>query len=108
MNADVVLCDVPCSGLGVINKKPEIKYKTPDEISKMPEIQFKILSCCADYAKPGGTLVYSTCTLNKKENEDIIDKFLSENKNFEPAYIKTFFPFEQKTDGFFIAGMKRL
>ena len=111
--ADVVLCDVPCSGLGAISKKPEIKYKTLAEISKMPEIQSKILSCSSEYVKPGGTLVYSTCTLNKKENEEVTYKFLSEHDDFEISEIKTFFPFdkidkiEQKTDGFFVAKMKR-
>ena len=106
--ADVVLCDVPCSGLGVINKKPEIKYKTFDEISELPKLQFNILSACSGYVKPGGTLVYSTCTLNKNENEEVIDKFLSENKNFECVNMKTFFPFERKIDGFFLAKMKKI
>ena len=105
--ADVVLCDVPCSGLGVIGKKPEIKYKTLAEISKMPEIQSKILANCANAAKPGGNLIYSTCTLNKKENEDVVQRFLGENKDFELIYTETFFPFEQETDGFFVAKMKR-
>ena len=107
IKADAVLCDVPCSGLGVISKKPEIKYKTLDEISKLPELQAKILLSCADYVKPGGTLVYSTCTLNKKENEEITDRFLRENKNFERVETKTFFPFDGKIDGFFLAKMKR-
>ena len=106
--ADVVLCDVPCSGLGVINKKPEIKYKKPDEISKLPELQYNILSACFDYVKLGGILIYSTCTLNKKENEEIVEKFLNENKNFELIKTKTFFPFERKIDGFFLAKMKRI
>ena len=105
--ADIVLCDVPCSGLGVISKKPEIKYKTPDEISKLPELQYKILSACSNYVKPDGTLVYSTCTLNKKENEEVVKKFLDENKNFECVNTKTFFPFERKIDGFFLAKMRR-
>ena len=107
-SADVVLCDVPCSGLGVISKKPEIKYKTLQEISELPELQFKILSACSDYVKPGGILVYSTCTLNKKENEEVTDRFLNENKNFECMNIKTFFPFERKIDGFFLVKMKRI
>ena len=107
LKADVVLCDVPCSGLGAISKKPEIRYKTQGEISKMPEIQFKILSRCSDYVKPGGTLIYSTCTLNKKENEEVAHKFLGGHKNFEIMKFATLFPFEQQTDGFFIAKMKR-
>ena len=106
-SADIVLCDVPCSGLGVINKKPEIKYKTLEEISKLPKLQYKILSECSNYVKPGGTLVYSTCALNKKENEEVVYRFLSENKNFECADIQTFFPFE-RIDGFFFVKMKRI
>jgi 16S rRNA (cytosine967-C5)-methyltransferase len=91
-----------------MGKKPEIKYKSGEEISKLPELQFRILSACSHYVKPGGTLVYSTCTLNRKENEEVIDKFLGENKNFECAGIKTFFPFERKIDGFFLVKMKRI
>ena len=106
-NADIVLCDVPCSGLGVISKKPEIKYKTLEEISKLPKLQYKILSACSNYVKPGGTLVYSTCTLNKRENEEVVYGFLDENKNFECADIQTFFPFE-RIDGFFLVKMKRI
>ena len=106
--ADVVLCDVPCSGFGVINKKPEIKYKTIDEISELPKLQFNILSTCSNYVKPGGTLIYSTCTLNKKENEEVAEKFLNENRNFKCENIKTFFPFERKIDGFFLVKMKRI
>ena len=106
--ADAVLCDVPCSGFGAIGKKPEIKYKTQSEISKLPKLQLKILSASANYVKSGGTLVYSTCTLNKEENEGIIEKFICENKNFEQIYSHTFFPFERETDGFFIVKMKRI
>ena len=106
--AEIVLCDVPCSGLGVTAKKPEIKYKTTGEISKLPELQFKILQACSDYVKPGGTLIYSTCTLNKKENEEVADRFLNANKNFECGKIKTFFPHERKIDGFFLVKMKRI
>ena len=106
--ADIVLCDIPCSGLGVINKKPEIKYKTFEEISELPELQFNILSACSDYVKSNGTLIYSTCTLNKKENEEVANKFLSANKNFECINMKTFFPFERKIDGFFLVKMKRI
>ena len=108
LKADAVLCDVPCSGLGVTGKKPEIKYKTLDEISKLPELQYKILSVCSGYVKLNGTLVYSTCTLNKKENEEIIEKFLNKNKNFKCVKTQTFFPFERKIDGFFLAKMTRI
>ncbi|MCL1793675.1 MAG: 16S rRNA (cytosine(967)-C(5))-methyltransferase RsmB [Oscillospiraceae bacterium] len=107
IKADVVLCDVPCSGLGTITKKPEIKYKTIDEISKMPKIQHEILRAGSNHVKPGGTLIYSTCTLNKKENEEVACKFAGENESFKIEYTETLFPFKQKTDGFFIAKMKR-
>ncbi|MCL2158045.1 MAG: 16S rRNA (cytosine(967)-C(5))-methyltransferase RsmB [Oscillospiraceae bacterium] len=105
--ADAVLCDVPCSGLGTVSKKPEIKYKTLEEISDLPKTQLAILSACSNYVKPGGALMYSTCTLNKKENEEVADRFLSENKDFSCDAQKTFFPFEHGTDGFFYAKLKR-
>ncbi len=110
-SADRVLCDVPCSGLGVIAKKPDLRHKSPDDISRLPEIQYKILCNGASYVKNGGTLVYSTCTLNKKENEDVAEKFLSEHPEFSPCGdgmyeskpMMTFFPDEHGTDGFFVA-----
>jgi 16S rRNA (cytosine967-C5)-methyltransferase len=104
--ADCVLCDVPCSGLGVIEKKPEIKYKTLDEIRHLPELQYEILTNCSGYLKNGGVLVYSTCTLNKKENEEIIYKFLEKHDKFTLENMQTFFPFERKIDGFFLAKMR--
>ena len=82
-SADVVLCDVPCSGLGIIRKKPEIRFKNPDEIRTLPEIQARILANCAQYVKKGGTLVYSTCTILQRENEDVVRAFLTENPEFE-------------------------
>ncbi|MGN0464202.1 MAG: 16S rRNA (cytosine(967)-C(5))-methyltransferase RsmB [Acutalibacteraceae bacterium] len=111
--ADRVLCDVPCSGLGVIRHKPEIKYKPLDDFKHLPEIQYGILSNAAAYVKKGGRLVYSTCTLNKKENDAVCDKFLLEHPEFEciqPLKIKTFgdryytlMPHINGCDGFFIA-----
>ncbi len=109
--ADRVLCDVPCSGLGVIAKKPDLRHKSPSDISRLPEIQYKILCNGASYLKDGGTLVYSTCTLNRAENEDIVSRFLSEHPDFSPledeifggAPYKTFFPDLDGTDGFFAA-----
>ncbi len=109
--ADRVLCDVPCSGLGVIAKKPDLRHKSPDDISRLPEIQYKILCNGASYLKNGGTLVYSTCTLNKAENEEIAERFLNEHPEFSPCSegmyegrsILTFFPDEHGTDGFFVA-----
>ena len=113
--ADAVLCDVPCSGLGIIAKKPDIRYKTYEEIERLPEIQRQILCQSAKYVKPLGILVYSTCTLRKAENEDNIRFFLENNKNFELAKdafgtegMKTFFPHKDGTDGFFAAKLIRV
>lgn len=115
--ADAVLCDVPCSGFGIIGKKPEIKYKDPDETKKLPEIQLNILNNGSRYVKVGGRLVYSTCTLSKSENEKVCKKFLSQNNNFisvkplneyfDEEYI-TLMPHKNGTDGFFIACFERI
>jgi len=101
--ADVVLCDAPCSGLGVIRRKPEIRYKKKDEISELPEIQKKLLDNAKNYVKSGGKLVYSTCTLNPAENEDIADRFAGENRDFRLIETRTFIPGETDGDGFFYA-----
>ncbi len=114
--ADRVLCDVPCSGLGIIRRKPEIKYKSLDSLSELPEIQYKILSIASDYVKPSGTLVYSTCTLLKRENEEVCERFLKNNADFNLAspladvstdkYL-TLLPHKNGGDGFFIAAFER-
>ncbi|HHZ06217.1 MAG TPA: 16S rRNA (cytosine(967)-C(5))-methyltransferase RsmB [Clostridiales bacterium] len=122
--ADKVLCDVPCSGLGIIRRKPEIRYKKDTGIDTLPQLQYDILSSCSDFVKVGGTLVYSTCTLNKKENNNNADKFLQEHPNFapvpidlgdmvkrvidEPANQLTLFPNPQGSDGFFISVFKKI
>ncbi len=106
--ADRVLCDVPCSGLGVVAKKPETRYKNKEDIERLPEIQYDILQASSAYLKDGGTLVYSTCTLNKKENEDIVGKFLENNKEFTLDTMTTYFPKAGKTDGFFVAKICKL
>lgn len=102
--ADKILCDVPCSGLGVIRRKPEIRYKDLDFVDNLCELQYNILNCSAKYLKQNGVLVYSTCSLNKKENENICDRFLAHNNDFKKAedYI-TLWPHKNGTDGFFIA-----
>ena len=116
---DRVLCDVPCSGLGIIFKKPDIKYKSIENINNLPSIQYEILSNCSRYVKLGGILVYSTCTLNKDENEKNVLRFLSENKNFEALDFEidkiksqkgmiTLMPHINNTDGFFVAKIKRV
>ncbi len=98
---DKVLCDVPCSGLGVIAKKPDLRYKPLSEIERLPQIQSAILQNCARYVKKGGVLVYSTCTLRKKENEDVVYAFLKEHSDFTVESMQTFFPHKTNTDGFF-------
>ncbi len=116
---DRVLCDVPCSGLGIIFKKPDIKYKSIDDINKLPQIQLDILNNASKYVRVGGYLIYSTCTLNKKENQDNIEKFLSANQDFvaedfqigninSQGGVYTFLPHRDKTDGFFVAKMRRV
>jgi len=116
--ADRVLCDVPCSGLGVIAKKPEIRYKDISEFARLPEIQYNILSESAKYVKRGGILVYSTCTVLPEENGENVKKFLSENPDFEAVEFSvggllsqdgmlSLIPDEHNTDGFFVAKMKR-
>ena len=108
---DRVLCDVPCSGFGIMRRKPEIKYKTNSEIKKLPEIQFSILENSSKYVKKGGCLIYSTCTILKEENQDVVNKFLETNKDFEPwddDYIKTFLPEKDGSDGFFICKIRRV
>ena len=116
--ADAVLCDVPCSGLGVIGRKPEIKYKDLAALSELPPLQYEILCAGAGIVKPGGTLVYSTCTLNPAENGDVCDRFLREHPDFTLAddegyrgvctgSYMTVIPSENGGDGFFAAKFKR-
>ncbi len=113
-SADRVLCDVPCSGFGVLAKKPELRYKDPAESERLPQIQRDILQTACKYVKLGGVLVYSTCTLLKEENEENIRAFLSEHSEFElcpwhsgpfdaPEGMLTLYPHIHGTDGFFIA-----
>lgn len=99
---DRVLCDVPCSGLGVIRRKPDIKYKSGEDFSLLKSIQKKILSTAVRYLKNDGKLLYSTCTLRKAENEEIVNDFLSENKDFCAEYMYTDIP-SKDNDGFFRA-----
>lgn len=103
---DKVLCDVPCSGLGIIRRKPDIKLGR-SEISDLYEIQRSILENGSKYLKSGGTLVYSTCTLNKAENEGITDKFLEKEKTFVKLFEKTYLPDTDGSDGFYICAMKK-
>ncbi len=101
--ADRVLCDVPCSGLGVIRRKPEIKYKKKDDLKDLPEIQKKILDNAKNYVRNGGRLVYSTCTLFPDENENVVNSFAAENPGFRLREMKNTFPDQSGGDGFFTA-----
>lgn len=104
--ADKVLADVPCSGLGVIRKKPEIKHKQRvSEMDVLPAKQLEILTVASNYVKTGGVLQYSTCTINKDENQHIIKEFLINNKAFSILEERQFMPHIEGTDGFYVCKM---
>lgn len=105
--ADKILCDVVCSGFGIIRRKPEIRYKDLDSIKTLPEIQYNILQTSSRYLKNGGSIMYSTCTLNKRENEKVVEKFLQNNHDFKLVKMVTTFPSVDGGDGFFYALMKK-
>lgn len=105
--ADRIICDVPCSGFGIIRRKPEIRYKNLDDIKELPQIQYNILFTSSRYLKSGGVIIYSTCTLNKKENEQIVDRFLNDNTDFSLVESKTVFPTKNGGDGFFYSILKK-
>jgi 16S rRNA (cytosine967-C5)-methyltransferase len=106
--ADKVLVDAPCSGLGVVRRKPEIKYKEhTTDMELLPKKQLAILSASSGYVKPGGTLLYSTCTINPKENEKVIEAFLKKNTSFKVEERTLLLPHVNGTDGFFICVMKK-
>ena len=117
---DRVLADVPCSGLGVIRKKPDIRYKNPDSLAGLPEVQRAILNTAARYVKPKGLLVYSTCTLLERENEEVVRDFLFAHPDYKaeaftlpepvgevPSGAVTLWPHRHGTDGFFICKLRR-
>ena len=117
---DAVICDVPCSGYGIIRKKPDIRYKNLKEMEKLPALQRQILFNQARYVRPGGVLLYSTCTLVREENEGMVEAFLQHHPDFylEPLVLPAVFPEDQTgmlalvpgqyhTDGFFIARLRR-
>ena len=119
--ADCVLVDAPCSGLGVLRRKPDARWrKTPAELLALPILQKEILESAAGAVKPGGVLVYSTCTITRAENEEIIEAFLKDHEVFSLETAGEFLPLQKRrekmiqlypqrdgTDGFFIARMKR-
>ncbi len=119
--ADRVLADVPCSGLGNIRKKPDIRYKDINEIAGLPAAQLGILEGLARYVRPGGVLVYSTCTVLARENGDVVERFLERHREFAPEafFIEmdekyrardgrlTMLPHVHGTDGFFICRLRR-
>ncbi len=117
---DAVIADVPCSGYGIIRKKPDIRYKDPDTMLDLPGLQLAILRNQSRYVKPGGLLLYSTCTLLRRENEAVVEAFLQENPDFSPEVLPlpevfptnttgmlTLVPGEYDTDGFFICRLRR-
>ena len=118
-SADIVLVDAPCSGLGIIRKKPDIRYKSANELFALPVIQTAILDNAAAYVKPGGTLVYSTCTVLPEENEQVTDAFLADHPEFSRETFSlpgdrlvadgqiTFWPQRDGVDGFYICRLKR-
>lgn len=119
---DKVLCDVPCSGFGIIRRKPDVKYKVPDSLKGLPVLQLSILENGSRYVKPGGRLVYSTCTLRRSENQKVCGRFLKAHPEFvpegrtgfrsalndDPAGFYTFTPASHGSDGFFAAVFRRV
>lgn len=117
---DTVLTDAPCSGLGVIRKKPDIRYKDPEPLSGLPSVQMAILNNVKRYVKPGGVLLYSTCTVLERENAGVVQAFLAENPEFQregfalPGPVGqvedgmvTLWPHRYGTDGFFICKLRK-
>ncbi len=116
---DLVIADVPCSGLGVIRKKPEIRSKKAEDFCGLPDVQTAILENVARYVRPGGTLLYSTCTIMHEENEDVVRRFLDSRREFRTMPFSVcgisaadgmhcFWPNVDGTDGFFAAKLKRM
>ena len=107
--ADKVLVDAPCSGLGVLRRKADLRWKKfPAELNALPDLQEKILSSAGKTLKRGGILVYSTCTIIRRENEDVVEKFLAAHENFRLVEMKTLLPHVTGTDGFFSAKLERV
>lgn len=106
---DIVIADLPCSGLGVLGKKPDLRYKMNEKTeADLAELQRKILSVVKDYVKPGGKLLYSTCTIHREENEGNVEWFLKKYPEFELIKEKQMIPGRDAGDGFYIAMLKRV
>ena len=106
--ADKVIADVPCSGLGIIRKKPDIKWtKTPEDIEEIIKLQKAVLAASSQYVKKGGILVYSTCTINKAENNEVVDEFL-QIAPFEKLEEEQLLPHTHNSDGFYICKLRKL
>ncbi len=117
---DLVLADVPCSGLGIIRKKPDIRYKEPKPLENLPAVQGAILENVSHYVRPGGVLLYATCTVLERENEVVVLDFISRHQEFTleplelpgpvgylPDGMATLWPHRHGTDGFFFAKLRR-
>ena len=117
---DFAIVDVPCSGYGIIRKKPDIRFKDPDTMNQLPQLQLQILENQSRYVKPGGVLLYSTCTLVRRENEGVVEKFLKKHPDFslenldlpdcfgdQERAMLALVPGEFETDGFFICRLRR-
>ncbi|MBR2716978.1 MAG: 16S rRNA (cytosine(967)-C(5))-methyltransferase RsmB [Oscillospiraceae bacterium] len=104
---DLVIADVPCSGLGVIRKKPDIRYREQTELDRLPELQEDLLEAAARAVRPGGRLLYSTCTWRTAENGGVTDGFLRRHTEFEKRLERTLWPDLDGTDGFYICRMDR-
>ena len=104
---DIVFADLPCSGLGVIRKKPDIRYREKTELDRLPELQLELLTACAAAVRPGGTLVYSTCTWRERENGAVTRAFLAQRDDFAIQLERTLWPDIDGTDGFYICRMLR-
>ena len=118
---DLIIADVPCSGLGIIRKKPDIRYKDPEPLENLPRVQAAILDNVADYVRPGGVLLYATCTLLERENEGVVRAFLDKQRDFTlegfqvsgpfldtDTGMLTCWPHRHGTDGFFFAKLRRI
>jgi 16S rRNA (cytosine967-C5)-methyltransferase len=106
--ADRVLADVPCMGLGVVRRKPEIKYKeNRDELEAISKKQADILNASSQYVKPGGFLIYATCSISKQENQGVISNFLKRSKDFKRVDMLELMPHIDKMDGFFVCKLQR-